>query len=327
MNIVILAVAFLAYWQSPAVQNTFSGLYDVPVVVADYSNQLVPGLTPSDFSVRIADALSPVGEVSIDAGPKRVAVILDASSSVPTEGWKLQTEMAIELVSHARPGDQFLLLIVGSEAASAAFSSASEVTSRLRELGTAPRNNAPSEKIYDVLLEAARHFDPFQFGDTIFSFGHYRDSGSTVSFDTVRDLLLKKRLRFLAISFEDRFADVPRPFDPNKPIPNFHRAPLETLSDDTGYYFSFHDVRSLAYPRQTPLFKNFLGDLYRWIAEPYRVRIPIQSWKDGSSLEVSITEMKARKINQSGLHFPHLLYENPQPTAKLSNDGHSGQIP
>lgn len=327
MNRAMLAIALLASCRSATAtdQSGSSGLCDVPVVAVDYYNQPVRGLKLSDFSAHVAGALSPVSKVSADIDPKRVAIILDASGNVPAEEWNLETEMALELLSHARSGDQFLLLLVGNDPASTIFSSSTEVAARIRNLAI-PRNNTIKERIYDALLEAARHFDPPQFGDAIFLFGHYRDSDSTASFDTVHDSILRRGLRFFAISFEDRFANVPRPSDLNKPLPNFHPAPLESLSDDTGYYFSYHAVHNLAYPGQIPLFKNFLSDLYTWIAEPYRVQITIPSRQDGSSLEIAVTEMNARKINQRGLHFPHSIYECTQQPAKLSAIEHSAPI-
>jgi hypothetical protein len=302
-----LLVIFLACWPSTApAQEVSSNTCEIPVVVADYYNRLVRYLKPSDFSVRIAGEPGSISDLSIDAGPKRIAIVLDSSSKVPQEEWKLQTEMAKELVSRARTGDHFFLAVVGSGSPSEAFPSSAELTARLQELEGARPNSAPNEQLYDTLAEAARNFDPSKFGDTIFLFGHSRDSGSSVSLDTLRDLILRKGLRFFGISFEDRFAG--QVLQPNKPLPKNSLAPLETLSSDTGYFFSYHAVRDLAFPGQIPLFKNFLIDLYTWISEPYRVELSTPPAKDGSGLEVSVTAMETRKVNQRGIHSPHLLY-------------------
>src|SRR5258708_7597496 len=94
-------------------QEAASDLCDVPVVVADFNNQTVRNLTPADFSVRLGGALSPVASAAIDVGSKRLALVLDASNKVPQEEWKLETDMAAELVKHARAKDRFALLVIG----------------------------------------------------------------------------------------------------------------------------------------------------------------------------------------------------------------------
>jgi hypothetical protein len=308
MNRTMLVVVFLACRPSIApAQEMFSSACEIPVVVADYNNRLVRYLKPSDFSVQIAGERGTIADVSIDAGPKRIAIVLDSSSKVPQDEWRLETEMAEELASHARTGDQFFLAVVGSGSEPEAFSSSAELTARLHKLEGAHPNSASNEQLYDTLAEAARNFDPPKFGDTIFLLGHYRDSGSSVSLDSLRDLILRKGLRFFGISFEDRFAG--QVLQPNKPLAkNFQLAPLEALSRDTGYFISYHAVRNLAYPGQIPLFENFLTDLYTWISEPYRVEVSAPPVRDGSVLDVSVSEMETRKINQRGIHSPHLLY-------------------
>lgn len=292
-----------------AAQDVASNLCDVPVVVADYNNQLVRNLTPADFSVRLAGSPAPIASVSLDAGPKRLALVLDASSNVPDEEWKLGTDMATEFVKHARANDQFALLVIGGKTTSGAFSSPADVVARLQRLQGARPKSEDNERIYDALLDAANDLDPPQFGDTIFLFGHHKDSGSKTSLNQIQDLLLKGRLRFFGMSFADRLAGLPPGFNLNKPLPKeFRSTQLETLSADTGYFFSFHSVQSLGIRGQLPLFENFLSHLYTWIAEPYRLRFSTSSFDNDSSFEISVTEMEARKIHRSGIHYPHSLY-------------------
>ena len=282
---------------------------DVPVVVADYYNQPVRNLTPADFSVRLAGKSSTIASASLDTGPKRIALVLDASSNIPEEEWTLETEMAAELTKHARANDQFALFMIGSPPTSGALSSSSDITARLHGLRSSRPEGEENERIYDALLDAANDLDPPQFGDTIFLFGHNKDSGSKTPLDQIQSLLLKNGLRFFAISFADRLAGLPPGSNLNKPLPKeFGSTQLETLSADTGYSFSSFAVHNLAIQGQIPLFESFLSDLYTWIAEPYRLRLSTFSFENGSDLDVSVTEMKARKINSRGVHYPHLLY-------------------
>jgi hypothetical protein len=293
-----------------AAQQVSADSCDVPLVVADYYNQPVRNLTPSDFSVRLAAIPTPIASASLDAGPKRIALVLDASSNVPEEEWNLESEMAAELIKHARANDQFVLLVIGSTPTSGAWSSSSEVAARLQGLQSARPKGEENERIYDALLGAANRLDPPQFGDTIFLFGHNKDFGSKTSLDQIQGLLLKNRLRFFGISFADRLAGLPPGFNLNRPLPKeFRGTQLETLSADTGYVFSSHAVHDLAIHGQIPLFENFLSDLYSWIAEPYRLRLSTSSFANGSSFEISVAEMQARKINSKGIHYPHTVYQ------------------
>jgi len=310
MNRLLLILGLVLCLRSATqAQQGASESCDVPLVVADYNNEPVRDLTPADFSVRLAGTTAPIVSVSLDAGPKRLALILDASSSVPDEEWKLETEMAAELIRRARANDQFALRVIGSKTVQGALLSPTKVAARLQELQSARPKGEENERIYDALLGAATDFDPPQFGDTIFLFGHHKDSGSKTSLNQIQDLLLKNRLRFFGLSFVDRLAGLPPGFDLNKPLPKeFRSTQLETLSADTGYFFSFHSVRNLGIRGQLPLFENFLSDLYTWIAEPYRLRFSSSSFEDGSRLEISVTETGVRKINSQGIHYQHMVY-------------------
>jgi hypothetical protein len=283
---------------------------DLPVVVADFNNELVRDLAPIDFSVRLGDVPMTVNNATVDGGPKRVAIILDASRNIPEDEWKLETEMAARFAEHARPKDLFAFLVIGAEGTAASLLSSGEVADRLRELaGSRPASSEGSEKIYDAVLAAVNRLDPPQFGDAIFLFGHHEDFGSTADPDHVLDAVLRSRLRFYGMSFADRLAKLPPGFDLNKPLPKgFGRSKLEVLSAETGYFFSFHNVRSLNYPGQMPLFKTFLGVLYAWIAEPYRLRVSGLDIKHKTGLEINVKSLDTRKIHREGIHYPRSLY-------------------
>ena len=298
----VLLALLLPFSQSFA-QQVGAGTCDVPVVVADYSNQLVRDLVPAEFSVSLAGARQPLDSASIDGGPKRIAIILDASENIPDDEWKLETEMAQSFVGNARPEDRFAFFVIGEGHTETSFLSANEVTARLQKLA----GSRPTEKIYDALLSAVKRLDPPQFGDAIFLFGHHEDFGSEVDFDQIRERILRNKLRFYGMSFADPLKKLPPGFDLNRPT-GLTSSKLESLSAETGYFFSFHAVHNLNQPGQMSLFKGFLSDLYAGIAEPYRLSIPKSGMKDEARLEVSVTNLEARRMHQDGIHYPHLLY-------------------
>ncbi len=291
---------------------------DVPVVVADFNNGLVRDLAPTDFSVRLGEVPRTVNNSSVDGGPKRVAIILDASRNIPEDEWKLETESAASFVENARPKDQFAFLVIGAKGTEGSLLSSGEVEERLRQLaGSRPASSEGGERIYDAVLAAVNRLTPAQFGDAIFLFGHHEDIGSTANPDYVLDVVLTNRLRFYGISFADRLAKLPPGYDLNKPLPKgFGQSKLELLSAETGYFFSFHNVRSLNYPGQMPLFKNFLADLYAWIAEPYRLGLSGFDIKNKTGLEIDVKNLDTQKVHRDGIHYPRSLYPCDAPPEK-----------
>lgn len=151
---------------------------------------------------------------------------LGASRNVPEEEWKLETHASGELVKNVRPGDQFALFVIGTDAAVPVLLSSAEVAEKLDGLAS-----KPNDRVYDALLSAARRFDPPQFGDAIILIGHHEDFGREASPDDLLDLILKNKLRFHGIAFVDIPAKLPLGTDLNKPLSNgFGRSKLEISS-------------------------------------------------------------------------------------------------
>lgn len=301
----LLALCIAVFLHSPKslAQQSATETCDVPVVVTNYSNQLVRNLATTDFTVRLGDALVPVSGAAIDGGPKRIALILDASGNVPDDEWALETDMALSFVGNARPKDQFSFFTIGAEYPDASFLSSEELTERLQKL-TGARTN---EKIYDALMVAVNRLSPPQFGDAIFLFGHHEDVGSVATFDQIRELILKNKLRFYGMSFADPLRKLPPGFDLNKPT-GLRLSRLESLSAETGYFFSLHAVHNVNQPGQMSLLKEFLADLYAGIAEPYRLSIPASAIKDQTRAAFAVSNLEKLRVHKDGIHYPHSIY-------------------
>jgi hypothetical protein len=158
-------------------------------------------------------------------------------------------------------------------------------------------------------LAAAKRFDPPEFGDTIFLFGHPDDLGSKATPEQVEELILRHRLRFYAMSFTDPLrGKLPPGFDLNQPLPkNLGQQGADKISHATGYFFSFHSVDALKFPGQVALLEGFLGDLYAGIAQPYRLKVSLNT-SDKAALDLSVVNGKDRNIRPDDVHYPHFIY-------------------
>jgi hypothetical protein len=218
--------------------------------------------------------------------------------------------MAVSLIENARALDRFALFLVGVDAIAEPLLPLGDVQARLRAMASSrPVSADGNERIYDSLLAAAMRFDPPEFGDAIFLFGHPDDLGSKATPEQVEEIILRNRLRFYAVSFTDPLRGKLLPgFDLNKPLPaNIGQPQADTISHATGYFFSYHSVEALKYPGQLALFERFLGDLYAGIAQPYRIKIS-QNTSDKTDLDLAVANSKERNIRQGDIHYPRYIY-------------------
>jgi hypothetical protein len=274
---------------------------DVPLVVtrfvaASRTVELVRDLTAKDLAIKVGGSPSTVKSASVDTGRKRVALILDASKKVPTDEWKLETEMAVSLIENARPLDRFTLLLVGVDTSAGTLLPPEDLQAELRGIASSrPTTVDENERIYDTLLAAAKRFDPPEFGDAIFLFGHPNDLGSKATAEQVEELILKNRLRFYAVSFTDA---LPK---------DIGQEQADKISHATGYFFSFHSVDVLKIRGQRALLEGFLADLYAGIAQPYQLKISLNT-SDKTALDLAVVNGKDRNIRQDDVHYPHFIY-------------------
>jgi hypothetical protein len=285
---------------------------DVPLVVTHFvassgTVEMVKDLTAKDLTVKIGGSAGTVTNASVDTGSKRVALILDASTKVPTDEWRLETEMAVTLIQNARALDRFSLFLVGTGTPAGPRLPSADLQTQLREMTSSrPPTVDANERIYDALLAAAKHMDPPEFGDAIFLFGHPDDTGSKATPEQVEELILRNRVRFYAMSFTDLL----RGKHPaaNKPLPKgLGQERADKISHATGYFFSYHAVDVLRIPGQRALLEGFLGDLYAGIAQPYRVTIGLKM-SDKTALDLAVVNGKDRNIRLDDVHYPHFIY-------------------
>jgi hypothetical protein len=283
---------------------------DIPVVVTRFDTSFQE-LSARDFLVHLGTIPVTLESATVDRGPKRVALILDASRYIPDNEWKVETEMAAVLVGYARPFDSFSLQLVGRENATQGLLSPTEAREQLRELWSSrPPRTDSSERVYDALFAAAKRLDPPQFGDALVLFGHMYDVGSKTASDRLLGLIMKGKLRILGFDFSDPLPTPLTPgFDPNN-FPPESSAPkeLDKMINETGYRFDFEAMETLNHPGQMRLFESFLADLYKRISEPFRLRALAFASSSRIKLEIKIANSEDRKIRPTDMYYPQFIF-------------------
>jgi len=297
-----LALSVAAFLLSPerlSAQQGSQQSCDVPLVVAGFntqtraSNQMLLDLRPEDLVVHVGSDQGAVESITVDSGPKRVALILDPSRNVPDQEWNLEAETAARMVEIARPDDKFLIFLEGIETPQERFLSADETDRQLRAITfDRPSTSDSTERVYDTLFDAVRRLEPPAFGDALILFGPAEDGGSKTDPDRLLELILRNRQRLLGFSFRDPLGD-PK---------------LDEMSRETGYHFSYHQIEALKLPYQMTLLNGYMSDVYGWIAQPYRLRIRPVPAKDAARLRVEVMNSEGRVPRADTLYYPHAIY-------------------
>jgi hypothetical protein len=301
---------------------------DVPLVVFGWNrltrtgNVLLKDLRPKDLLIQIGGGPGVVESLSVDDGPKRVVLILDASRNVPDEEWNLEAEMAARFVHNARPNDKFILLLEGADSGAARVLTPDEVNRQLSNLrNVRPVPAGSDEPLFDVLQSATQRLDPPAFGDAMVLFGHPEDGGSKTDPGQLQQIVLKHGLRLFGFSYRDPLEGKLTLENINKPLPPNLRALVDSKFDDmshqTGYFLSYRSIRSVKQPGQYVNVEMFMDDVYARVAEPYRLKIRIPASTGPIPLRVEVVDSKNRVPRADDVAYPHSIY--PCPAASATN--------
>lgn len=230
----------LAWFLSTAAvaENSPASSCAVPLAVTRFNSQLrsdelVRDLKANELNAEIgAQEVTPLN-VEIDEGPKRIVVVFDDTLRIGQHERRLQAEMVAGFIEHARPQDQFALVLVGSERNPEKFQSAGEMREVISQLLSARPSGAGSGRdTLDALLGATRLLNPPSLGDTVFLFGRDVDSTNDVDYAPLRDAILRNGTRFLALSLKNPLENrLPPGANLNKPLPaGFGPSTLARLS-------------------------------------------------------------------------------------------------
>lgn len=276
-----------------------SGACDFPFVATHYDSShrqtVIPDLAAAEFSARLDDTYVTIGSAGIDAGPKQIGVVVDASRNIPDDEWEPQVQMAATFIEHARPQDSLFVFLAGVDVAPERVASPSATAARLKRLmSSRPSPSDSSERNYDALFATAQAMQPPRFGDTLILFGRAEDEGSFIGASKLKDIVLKNRVRFIVLSFS---------------IGTLGKSPnWEGMTRSSGYFIGYHDLRSLDQPGQIDLMEDYMRDLYGWIASPYRLRMESADIEKPAELTVYLSDAAERGIRDYQIHYPGTLY-------------------
>jgi len=185
----------------------------VVVSVSDSNGKPVPGLTAENFLVRLHGHPVKILSAKTDAGPRRIALILDSSGSmVGSQTWKPSLDVAKTLVESLPPEDSIAFLSFGSQVERKIdfTPDRSPILQQLDELQAGKRvlsKNTRGTALWDSVLESSKLFGSPQIGDAIYVISDGRDNRSRAGRRDIEKALLATRVRFFAV------------FPPGVPLP------------------------------------------------------------------------------------------------------------
>ncbi len=307
-SVLLLSFALIPFAILAAQENQ-NQTCSVPLVVSHFAEttrhiEYVKGLGVKDVSVRIGGKVITPQSVVVDASPKRVAIIFDASNEVSELEWKMAMEIAAHMVQIARPDDRFALLVTGTSDSAGEWISGAQAAQQFKTWAFArPASDRRGERNFDALMAAVKLLNPPQFGDTVFLFGHPRDKGSKATSEQVQEELLKKGVRLNGITFVER----PQVMWINV-REDQHLFDIMQMSQKTGSSFLSRDLRLLAKPEELQALKTLTAEWYTGIAEPYRVTFSPPPLKKRTNLEIDVRDAKGRKFGSGEGFYASAIY-------------------
>lgn len=201
----ILAI-LLPFWlspelpaqENPCLNRTFA------VSVTTQGGELVKGLGVANFHGKFRGKPVQVSSAVYDTGPRRVVIVLDASSSM-FESWTIELTVAKNLISSSPAENSFALLTFASQVEDRIdFSQGSKaVVSGLAMLEAKDwrhyKGPARHTDLFDSLVAALNLLRPVRVGDVIYVISDGGDNSSRTQLPVVKGLLLAAGVRLFGL--------------------------------------------------------------------------------------------------------------------------------
>jgi hypothetical protein len=289
----------------------------IPVSVTDDGGNIVSGLDAQDFNVKIHGRPATILSAQLVAGPRRIAIVLDASGSVlnaEVDGnvaWRQSLSAAARLVERL-PRQHSVALVVFATKVEFQLSFAhdrKDILAKINDLREGPKAfpKGAHTALWDAIVTAARMFDPPRNGDVIYAITDGGDNESVTTPHEVTADLQRGGLRFFALwPPQER---LPRGRGASQDI--FGLSQLPAMSEATGGDFLGPVISPLTEqtsPLTSEQLEPGLDQLYAKMVEYYRVEFQLTEppqIADEEKLEVHYIGPK-RKPNYR-VSYPHRL--------------------
>jgi VWFA-related protein len=178
----------------------------VPVTVSDAKGRMITGLKAVDFGVHVHGHPATITNYVVDTGPRRIALVLDASGSMIKDGgqWNQTITLAKTLVE-GLPREDSVAFVAFASQVDRKIGFTQDRRPILEELDdlrggskVIPKNMRETA-LWDSALEASRLFDLRRVGDAIYIMTDGDDNYSHASRSDVEGALVAAGVRFFPL--------------------------------------------------------------------------------------------------------------------------------
>ncbi|MCI0658831.1 MAG: VWA domain-containing protein, partial [Acidobacteria bacterium] len=183
----------------------------VAVNVLDEQGRQVTGLTAENFRGKYRGKPVKIVSATWDAGPRRIVILLDRSSSMFWgDKWKVARKAAEDVVFYGPPGNDVAMVLFGMQPEEVVGfdRGRSGVAQRLGELMQSREEGRGRTGLFNALLEGVRLLEPSQTGDTLYVVTDAGENASRMKRKTLERAVFCSGARVFVFYLSDRAPNV-----------------------------------------------------------------------------------------------------------------------
>jgi len=192
-------------------QDSPCAIREIPINVTDPAGVIVTDLNPATFLAKVHGKPVQVLSVARDSRPRRIVILLDASSSMTIEPikWAMALRTATELLNAAPASDTFSLIVFTNavqETVDFTQDRGSILTSLQKiERGkkALPKGTKGSTALWDAISAGATLLGSSTPGDVIYAITDGDDNASEEKPSVIERTLLEKGIRLFGFFFDE----------------------------------------------------------------------------------------------------------------------------
>lgn len=194
--IVILVFSTLGAGQQAACKGA-----EIPISVISASGDIFRGLAAEDFVGRLQRKPVTVKLVTLDDGPRRVLIVVDANKKLPADSRKAQGEMLRTILDNARPQDTFALISTHGHGPQVKFTADRSAVKLALGWDNGPDNGKEKELgVLDGVMAGMEWFGIPQPGDSIVVMAADMEGNHKANAKMVASALEEKRIRMFGLA-------------------------------------------------------------------------------------------------------------------------------